>query len=139
MSNPLAPVPVQEVEFGFSWKRWLTRLYEHLIVLSGNLTTIEQDINTLEATVAAIPTSMISTIQRVSSSINNGTSSKTHTITEVDFSKTIIIPTGHNNSSSSDAISNVRIELTDETTVTVYRNSSSSGTFAYAFQVVEYV
>tara|TARA_R110001606_G_scaffold157709_7_gene300886 strand:+ start:1220 stop:1480 length:261 start_codon:yes stop_codon:yes gene_type:complete len=71
-------------------------------------------------------------VQRGSKSIGNGSSSATETITSVDMNKSFVIV---NSLASGTSTSVVAVELTNATTLTFSRNSTS-GTSIAKWQVV---
>lgn len=83
----------------------------------------------------------IKSIQKVSVSINNTLSSATATITAVNTSKTILIPTGHiapnTDYTDPDALT-AAWQLTNSTTVTFSRGGALSGAMVGYCQVIEF-
>lgn len=78
---------------------------------------------------AAGGVSYINSVQQVSITIATGATSGTATITSVDTSRTILIPQGQTCTVTTDTAANfnlARIELTNATTITAYRNTSSA-------------
>lgn len=80
----------------------------------------------------------IKAIYRGTIAIANTATSNTATITSVDTTKALIFPLGVESTETSVANTNVRVALTNATTVTASRGGST-GSVTVGFQVVEYV
>lgn len=80
----------------------------------------------------------IKSIQRGTITIANAASSKTATITSVDTTKALIFSLGAESTETSVANTNVRLALTNATTVTAERGGTT-GSVEVGYQVVEYV
>jgi hypothetical protein len=85
--------------------------------------------------------SVIKSIQRGTITIADASTTNTATISSVSTSKSLVLFGGFSTTyASSDNVSRVagRVELTDSTTVTATRASSSGGSMVVAYQVVEF-
>lgn len=80
----------------------------------------------------------IKSIQRGTITIANSSTSNTATITSVDTAKSILFLLGAESTETSVANTNVRLALTNATTVTMSRGGST-GSVTGGYQVVEYV
>ncbi len=80
----------------------------------------------------------IKAIYRGTITIANAATSNTATITSVDTSKTLLFNLGEESTETSVANTNVRLALTNATTVTAERGGST-GSVEVGYQVVEYV
>lgn len=69
--------------------------------------------------------------------ISGATASNTATITAVDTNKAVVIPQGVRSDSANAGHNDVRLALTDSTTVTGTRDDSTSATTTVVFRVVE--
>lgn len=111
----------------------------------GDISALQTSVSNLEAAVAALPTSMINSIQKGTIVVNlDSTNNNTNTATlsqAVDPAKSVCLLLGVSTTSVID-VPRGRVELTDATTVTAYGGRSGSGgtwsvTIGYA--VIEYV
>ena len=79
--------------------------------------------------------SIVKSVQRGVINMASNVSSGTATITAVNISKTVVLLDGGIDSSNSQ----VSIELTNNVTVTAFRNPSVLNTSQVRYQVIEYV
>jgi hypothetical protein len=83
--------------------------------------------------------SAVKSVQRGSISLLSGSASATATITAVNTSYSYVQPVGATNyAGSSDEDGQVRLELTNSTTVTAYHKGASLSSVTMAFQVFEF-
>lgn len=84
--------------------------------------------------------SLVASVQRGTVTISSGTSN-TATITAVDTSRTLLyhLGTNYNAAAVQDDIGFLRVALTNSTTVTASRNTSSANVGVASFEVVEYL
>lgn len=101
----------------------------------AKLDTLQSDVTALKASVAALPTSVIKSIQYGSIVITSSTTSGTATITAVDTNKAALLNLG---TKVSVAGQDNNITLTNSTTVTASRDAQTGGSSTVRFCVVEF-
>lgn len=95
---------------------------------------------TVRGTVVEFDSSLIGSVQRGTVGIASSSISGTATISSVDTSRTVVFYLGHTNSSTTSSGQTVmcRIDLTDATTITANRGSSSSAALTVGYCAVEF-
>ena len=121
--NPIFPTtPIELV-------RELSVLWRELSFSFDSLETTVNDIASNQMKIKAI--------YRGTISVGGGAASATATITEVVLAKAIITNLGSFCTGSAAEVGSGRVELTNETTVTAYKNSGDPAT-VFGYQVIEY-
>ena len=121
--NPIFPTtPIELV-------RELSVLWRELSFSFDSLETTVNDIASNQMKIKAI--------YRGTISVGDGNNSATATITEVVLAKAIITNLGSFCTGSAAEVGSGRVELTNETTVTAYKNAGDPAT-VFGYQVIEY-